>query len=77
MELDFQCKDLINVRSAHASNNKFIKVFSFKKCNEITPVYVSTVIHLYNCYHYFKSSECDKYKIITGYGLLLDIFRAQ
>jgi hypothetical protein len=43
---------------------------SFKKYNEITPVYVSIEIHVYTCYHYLKATKCGKYKINTGYGML-------
>jgi hypothetical protein len=66
MNLDFQCTILINARSA---------LNSLKKYNEITPVYVSTETHLYNCYHYFKPTNCDKHKINTGYALLQSKFR--
>jgi hypothetical protein len=43
--------------------------------NEITPVYVSTEIHVYTCNHFYKVMKCDKYKINTKYGLLQGIFR--
>jgi hypothetical protein len=39
---------------------------SLKKYNEIIPVYVSAEMLLYTCYHYFKATKCDKYKINAG-----------
>jgi hypothetical protein len=51
-----------------------VTINSLKKYYEITPVYVSTQIHLYRCYCYFKATKSDKYKINTGYGLLQGIF---
>jgi hypothetical protein len=32
---------------------------------------------LWSCYHHFKATKCDKYKLNTGCSLLQGIFRAQ
>jgi hypothetical protein len=50
-----------NARSAHVSNNKFIKETPFVCVNR-------------NIYHYFKAIKRDKYKINTGYGVLHNVY---
>jgi hypothetical protein len=57
-----------NARSAHTSNNKFIKETPFVCVNRK---------HLHTCYHYLKAIKCDKSKTNTGYGVTQCIFRAQ